>query len=60
MLLDFRMYPQLRHALKGVRVVMQVTNALQRNLGNEEKLLAEVQRDKDRFDQRKNLENQVT
>lgn len=40
-------------------MLTQVTNALQKSLGDEEKLLAEVQRDRDRYQQRKDLEDQV-
>lgn len=39
---------------------MQVANALQNTLEDQEKLLAEVTRDKDRFQQRKTLEAQVS
>ena len=45
--------------MKGVDLPIQVTNALHKSLGDEEKLLAEVQRDKDRWQQRKDLEDQV-
>ena len=44
---------------RRVGMPTQVTDALQKQLGDEEKLLAEVQRDKDRFDQRQALEGQV-
>ncbi len=40
-------------------VLIQVANALQNTLEDQEKLLAEVTRDKDRFQQRKALEEQV-
>ena len=39
--------------------MLQSTGVLEKKLGDEEKLLAEVQRDKDRYDQRKQLERQV-
>ncbi len=40
-------------------MVLQSTGVLERKLEDEEKLLAEVQRDKDRYDQRDALERQV-
>ena len=40
-------------------MVVQSTGVLERKLEDEEKLLAEVQRDKDRHDQREALERQV-
>ena len=45
--------------MKGVDLLIQVTKVLHKSLEDEEKLLAEVQRDKDRFDQRQKLEEQV-
>ena len=40
-------------------MMLQSTGVLERKLEDEEKLLAEVQRDKDRYDQRDALERQV-
>lgn len=38
---------------------LQSTGALQRKLEEEERLMGELERDKERYDQRKNLEVQV-
>ena len=40
-------------------MMLQSTGVLEKKLEDEEKLLAEVQRDKDRYDQRQQLERQV-
>ena len=40
-------------------MMLQSTGLLERRLEDEEKLLAEVQRDKDRHDQREQLERKV-